>query len=136
MSKPRSPEQHRRFFGVIGALFHHWPEQHPFQPHSAEHLRAWLLCRAGYRYVTTFHCEDDAGPLAKLVPVIFAAALKKNAWCWAKGNELYVCVPQSIAFAEMDHKTFVKVSSDVDEVIRAETGLDPDQLLKETEAAA
>lgn len=136
MSKPRSTDQHRRFFGVISALYSHWPESHAFQPDSAEHLRAWLLCRAGYRNVTTFHLEDDAGPLTKLVPMIFATVLQRHAWCWGKGNELYVCVPQSIAFDKMDHKTFCKVCDDVDEVIRLETGLDPDQLLRETEAAA
>jgi hypothetical protein len=47
--KVRSPADHRRFFGVIKAAFLHWPEKHEFQPEDPEHLRAWLLCRAGYK---------------------------------------------------------------------------------------
>jgi len=132
----RSLAQHKRFFSVIAAAFNHWPESHNFQPDSSEHLRAWILCRAGHRTVTTFHLEDDAQTFAKVVPMIIATVLHKHAWCWSKGSDLFVCVPQSIAFDKMDHKAFCKVCDDVDEVIRVETGLDPEKLLRETEAAA
>lgn len=136
MSKPRSLDQHRRFFAVIKATHDHWPESHPFQPDNAEHLRAWLLVRAGHHTVKTFHLDGDGDEFARLIPVVTATMLGKHSWCRARGNELHVCVPQSIAFDKMDHKTFCKVCDDVDEVIRLETGLDPDQLLRETEAAA
>lgn len=136
MSKPRSIDAHRRFFGVIAALYSHWPDKHPFQPDNTEHLRAWLLVRAGHHTVKTFHLDGEADEFARLIPIVTATMLGKHSWCRARGNELHVCVPQSIAFANLDHQAFCKLNSDVDEVIRAETGLDPDQLLKETEAAA
>lgn len=136
MSKPRSVDQHRRFFGVMKAVFHHWPEDHPFRPDNAEHLRSWLLVRAGHHTVKTFYLNDDATETARLIPIVIATMTGKHSWCRSRGNELHVCVPQSIAFDKMEHAAFCKLNDDVDEVIRVETGLDPEKLLRETEAAA
>jgi hypothetical protein len=136
MSKPRSIDQHRRFFAVLAAVRQHWPESHRFQPDNAEHLRAWLLVRAGHHTVKTFHLSDDATEMASLIPVIIATMTGRHSWARSHGNELHVCVPESIAFDKIGHQAFCKLNDDVDEVIRAETGLDPERLIKETEAAA
>lgn len=135
MSKPRSIDQHRRFFGVIAAAFHHWPEACTFQPDNAEHLRAWLLVKAKHRTIKTFHLPGDASDSAALIPVVIATMLSKHSWAWAKGHDLFVCVPESIAFDKLGHQAFCALNDDVDAVLR-EIGLDPDQLLRETEAAA
>lgn len=132
----RSLAQHKRFFAVLAAAHHHWPASHKFQPDSAEHLRAWLLVKAGHHTVKTFYLDEDASTLSRLIPIITATMLGKHSWCKARGNELHVCVPQSIAFDKMEHQAFCKLNDDVDEVIRVETGMDPEKLLKETEAAA
>lgn len=136
MSKPRSIDQHRRFFSLMKAVYDQWPEAHRFQPDNAEHLRAWLLVRAGHHTVHTFSPDGDQDSFAKWVPVIIATMTGKHAWCRAHGSELHVCVPLSIAFDKLEHKAFCKLNDDVDEVIRLDTGLDPDKLLKEAEAAA
>ncbi len=136
MSKPRSLDQHRRFFGLMKAVFHHWPDDHPFRPSNADHLRAWLTVRAGYHTVNTFVSTDDTTEMARMMPIVIATMTGKFSWCRAHGNELHVCVPQSIAFDKMEHAAFCKLNDDVDEVIRVETGLDPEKLLGETEAAA
>ena len=132
----RSLAQHKRFFAVIAAAFNHWPESHRFQPDNEEHLRAWLLVRAGHHTVKTFYLNDDATETARVVPIVMAMMTGKHSWCRSRGNELHVCVPQSIAFDKMEHAAFCKLNDDVDEVIRVETGLDPEKLLRETEAAA
>jgi len=129
--KERSRVQHNRFFAVIAATFHHWPERHPFQPERAEHLRAWLLVRAKHCTIKTFHLSEDAGEIARLLPVITATMLHKHAWCKADGNTLHVCVPMSINFETVKHAEFVHINRAVDEIIQAETGLDPDTLLRE-----
>ena len=135
MSKPRSIDQHRRFFGLIAAAFHHWPESYKkFQPDSAEHLRAWLLVKAKRRTIKTFHMHDDASDTAALIPIVISMMTGKHSWAWAKGNDLYVCVPESIAFDKCTHAEFCKLNDDVDEVIRVETGLDPEALLRERAA--
>lgn len=138
---PRSPADHRRFFGVIRAAFHHWPEAHDFQPDSDQHLRKWLLCRAGYRDVTTIPCEFAEHEPAVLKLVALAAegavkAAKGHAFIRPHGAGIAVFSAKSIKWDELDQKAFGKVREAVEEVIRAEIGIDPDQLLKEAETAA
>jgi hypothetical protein len=57
------------------------------------------------------------------MPVIFA-------------DELVVWKPKSIAFGKLGHEAFCKLNDEIDAVIKEETGLEADQLLKEHEAAA
>lgn len=132
--KPRSIDQHRRFFGLIKAAFHHWPESVNFQPDNEEHLRAWLLVKAKHRTIKTFHLPTDASDSAALIPIVIATMTGKHSWAWSKGQDLYVCVPESIAFDKIGHQQFCALNDDVDEVIRVETGLDPEALLKEKAA--
>ena len=134
--KARSYEQHKRFFAVIAATHHHWPDSHKFQPDSAEHLRAWLLVRAKHCVIKTFHMSDDAGEYARIIPIVMASMLGKHSWAKASGNELHVCVPQSIDYKSVSHQEFQAINDAVDEIIKAETGLDPETLLRETERAA
>lgn len=137
MTKPRSIDQHKRFFAVMAAIFHHWPSQHPFQPENAEHLRAWLLVKAKHCTIKTFYMNDDAEEYARLIPIITATMMGKHSWCKANGNELHVCVPMSIAIHgenKVSHAEFCKINDDVDEIIRVETGHDPEQLLREKAA--
>jgi len=137
----RSPQDHRRFFAVIRAAYTHWPESHEFQPDNAEHLRAWLLCKAGYRDVSTIPCEfaEDQPALLRLVAIAAESAVraaKGYAFLRPHGGGIAVFSAKSIQWAKIDQKEFNKVREAVEEVIEAETGLKPDQLLKETEKAA
>ena len=131
--KPRSGEQRRRFFAVVAGTYHQWPEAHAFQPDNAEHLRSWLLVKAKHCVINTFQLESDAeaAQFAKLIPIITALMLKKHSWCRAKGDEIHVCVPLSISYEDCGHNLFTHICADVDEIIRTETGLDPEQILRE-----
>lgn len=136
MKKPRSVDQHRRFFALVKAAFDHWPESAAFRPDSAEHLRAYLTVKAGRRIVNTYYVSADASEFARLIPVIVATMLRKHAWAWNVGDsELRVCVPESIAFDQMGHNEFCALNDDVAQVIEAESGLRADDLLKASEAA-
>jgi hypothetical protein len=137
----RSPEDHRRFFGVIRAAFHHWPEAHEFQPDSEEHLRKWLLIKAGYRDVTTIPVEyADAQPaMLQLVVLTVEAAMKAAggyAFVRPHGVGLAIFAAKSIKWDTLSQKKFNIVRDAVESVIKAETGLEPDDILKETERAA
>lgn len=134
MSKARSIEQHRRLFAVMAATFTHWPERHPFQPQNAEHLRAWLLVKAKHSTIKTFYLDGDAKEYARVIPIITASMMGKHSWCRAEANALHVCVPESIAFDKCDHTKFCDLNNAIDEIIRAEIGLDPDHLLREKAA--
>ena len=134
MQKPRSYDQHKRFFAMIAAVYHQWPEMHAFQAENEEHLRAWLLVKAKHCTIKTFYLSGDTDELARLVPIITATMLHKHSWCRSDGNSLHVCVPNSINYETVKHKEFCAINDAVDEIIRAETGIDPEALLREKAA--
>ena len=135
--EPRSVPQHRRFFGLVRALHHHWPESIEFQPDNEEHLRAYLLVKAGYRSVKTFYPEVKGVSVdfAKMIPIVSAMMLNRYCWAWADGEAVKVCAPESIAFEKLPHKKACQVLSDVEEFVRT-LGIEPDEILKQTETAA
>ncbi|HXF89550.1 MAG TPA: hypothetical protein VNK48_14435 [Xanthobacteraceae bacterium] len=134
---PRSLEQHRRFFAIVRALYHHWPETHERQFASEEECRKWIQMRAG-------HFEVGASiPLTgmpKERAVLLAEAAIRAAGSYAEvilnGNVLVVLTPKSIAFDKLGHKEFCVLNEAVAEVILAETGLNVETLLNEHEGAA
>lgn len=133
--KPRSVDQHRRFFGLIKAAFHHWPEQHSFQPDNEEHLRAWLLVKAKHRKIHSFAFSDGAAELARLVPIMTLMMLDRYSWAWPYEDGIRVCVPASVSFKSLPHAEACKVLDNVGQVLRDEAGLEPDDLLKDGDNA-
>lgn len=53
-----------------------------------------------------------------------------------KGSTLAVYEAKSIAFHKLGQAEFNKLNDDVEAVYKAETGLDPDEVLKQNERAA
>jgi hypothetical protein len=138
--KARSLAQHKRFFGLMTALYVHWPDSEKFKPDSMEHLRAYVLCKAGHRSIKSFYTDPNDGVsaagLVKILPIIAQMMLDVFCWVWEVGDdEIRVCVPLSIKFELLPHKKACEVFDAVDEYIRS-VGFDPDQLLKENEQAA
>ena len=133
----RSVQQHRRFFGLVRALFHHWPESIEFQPDNEEHLRAYLLVKAGHRSVKTFYPEVTgvSADFAKMIPIVSAMMLNRYCWAWADGEAVKVCAPESTAFHKLPHKKACQVLNDVEDFVRT-LGIEPDEVLKEHERAA
>lgn len=149
--RPRSPADHRRFFASIAAAHLHWPENHSFQPESPSHLRAWLLCKAGYHKVDVVEIPDDLlddlpQDVQHVVLNILGVIVHKSievakaddefAFERAHNNTIAVFKPRSIAFDTLDQKGFGTLREAVEEVIEGELGVSVDQLLKETERAA
>lgn len=137
--KPRSLEQLRRFFGVLRAMYFHWPEDCEFQPHSEQHLRKWVLCMAGHRRVVkTLTLPGSNNPARLAAMMEFAEELLEmdhrfGRW---KGNTLAIYEAESIAFHKLGQAKFNALNDEVEAVYKAETGLDPDEVLKQTERAA
>lgn len=139
----RSLQQHKRFYGVVKAAFDQWPEASEFRPESIDHLRQWLICAAGpqWRDATT---QDVPAPLRNAAIAGFVDVLahsvadrtarypfpRVNTWTW----KATIYTAKSIKFAKMPHMEFNALSQAVDDVIKAEIGVDPDQLLKEEPA--
>lgn len=140
LTKHRSSPDHRRFFAVISAAFENWPETHDYQPESREHLRAWLTCKAGYREATPVMLPDDA---TETMRVLFRLSIEAAinaaggvAFVVPYRDSVAVIRPKSIAWDKVAQKEFNAIRDAVEDVIRSETGLDPEILLREKEKAA
>ncbi len=135
--RPRSVPQLRRFFAMIRAACHHWPETADVQFSSEEECRKWLQMRAGWR---------DVGARIPLVGVnpeyaklLVAAAIKgagAHAYPVVHKGELIVWIPRSINFSTMGPQEFGQLSDAVAVVIKDMTGMDAETLMKEHERAA
>lgn len=132
--KPRSYDQHKRFFALCKQAYMHWPENNPEQFSDETDCRKYLTMKAGWRDIAskinlTGIREDKAILLATAV----LSGLPKN--CYARpvlhNGQLIVWVPRSISFDTMPHLEFCALSDAVAEVIEAETGLKVDDLMRE-----
>lgn len=138
-SKPRSVQQLRRFFSVLRAMFTHWPEQNRFQPRDEEHLRAWVLCRAGHYEVIDVDVPNSDKDTLNLVARSVEAAIKasKNfAFVQPDGDRVRIFSPKSIAFHKLSPSEFTELNNACENVFLIETGIDPSAALTETENAA
>lgn len=135
--KPRSIDQHRRYFAVMRAAFMHWPETHERQFANAEELRAYLQMKAGHREIGA---QIPLSGMSKERAMLLAEAAIRGAGSYAMpvihGDTLVIFKPKSIRFSSLGHQAFCALNSDIDAIIEKEIGVNGDRLLKETEAAA
>ena len=140
---PRSLAQMRRFFGVLRAMQSHWPESAEFQPESEEHLRKYVLVKAGHRDATDIPVPyaEDQPSVTKLVAISVEGAVRAaGAFAFIRphprGGMVRVFRAKSIAFDKLEQAEFNKLNDEVEAIYKAETGLDADELLQQTESAA
>jgi hypothetical protein len=130
MGKPRSLDQHKRFFGLVRAAFHHWPEVHDQQFADETECRKFLIMKAGWRDLRlSLPLSGIRAPAAiALVTAALRSAGSHAAVRVDKGT-LYVWTPKSINFAAMPHLEFCALSDAVSQTIELETGLSSEELL-------
>ena len=135
--EPRSLAQLRRYFAMIRAAFHHWPESHERQFASEEECRKWLQMKAGHREIgATIPLTGMSKERAMLLAEAAIRAAGSYAVPVIHGDTLAIWRPKSIAFSKLGHKEACRLFDDVADVIRAETGIDPEEMMRETERAA
>lgn len=135
--KKRSLPQHRRYFAMIKAAYDQWPERHKFKPDSAEHLRKWLQCKARHRTVVEVETDQFDERVMAIIQAAVTAAMKATggyAWVGVTHSGAAVLASKSIAIEELPHPAFCALNEAVEDIIRAETGLEPEQLLTERAA--
>lgn len=134
--RPRSVEEHRRFFGIVAAAFGSWPELHEFQPESREHLRAWLICQSGpqYRTVETFTLPDAPVTIvATMMGIIEALLQREEGFKFARwrGDVISITRPKSLRFDRMKQGEFHELNERVSTIVSDALGVDIETLLDE-----
>lgn len=135
--KPRSRPQLRRYFAMVKAIFHHWPETAEVQFSSDQECRKYLQMKAGWREIGAR--VPLVGVNKAKVQMIVEAAIRGSgsyAMPVVHKNELIVWVPKSIAFHSMGPQEFGLLSDAVAQVAEQMTGLNVEELMRETERAA
>ena len=130
--KPRSPEQHKRFWALMNAAFHHWPEMHEQKFSTVNEARAWLTMKAGWRELKIK--LPLAGVRPEIAIVLATAAMRaagSNAIATHHKGQLCIWTPKSIRFDKMKHLEFCSLNQAVEDVIKAELEITGDELLEQ-----
>jgi hypothetical protein len=135
MKARRSKPQNDRIHALCEAAYQHWPRGHAFKPESKEHLRAWLLCKAGHVKVVDRDGEMDE-KLAREISLMMAA-VGRFVWVKSLGDKYLLITPETTRFSDLPHKEACRVFSEVDEILCDIFQLtSTDQLLRAMEKAA
>jgi hypothetical protein len=134
-AKKRSAPDHRRLFAIINNAFAQWPEGHDFQPDNSEHLRAWLIAKAGWREATPIALPENAtDAMQVLFRLSIEAAIKAaggTAFVVPYRRGVAVVRPKSMAFSEMSQQEFSKLRDAITDILEATLGCKVEELTKE-----
>lgn len=126
--KRRSVPDHRRLFALIKQAFDNWPEGHEFTPENPEHLRAWLVCKAGWREATAYDLGERAD--ADVVALALQAGIKAAkgvGFVKVHGRSVAVITPKSIDFRSMGQAEFGLLRDAITDIIQDVTGIDAER---------
>ena len=130
MGRPRSYEQHKRYFALIRQAFFHWPETHPWQFANEAELRAWLQIKAGWRELASRTPVIGMRPeAARTVAEAAIRAAGAYAVPVVQGSDLVIWKPKSISYRSLPHLEACRLFDAVAVVIEQEAGLSAEQLL-------
>lgn len=141
LNDARSAEHLRAFFGFIKFVFENWPGEATFTPDNPEHLRAYLLVKAGHRqphHLFRFANKRELQIVQGFVIEEMRADRARGVYGWPVDMDggLAILRPASIAFDKISQKKFNEVSEAVFKVIYDLTGIDfndwKEGLLKDT----
>lgn len=135
--RPRSLEQHRRFWKLMQLSFSSWPETHERQFTSVNDLRLYLTMAAGWREVAaTIPLTGVKPEIAVIVATAAMKAAGANATAATGKGNLYIWVPKSIAFHKMGPQEFGLLNDAVSDVIAKELGITAGELLEQNRIPA
>lgn len=139
--KRRSGPQHRMFFSAISCAFSNWPLEHAFLPSNEEHLRAWLLVKAGYHNIIGQNLVEEADifRVADFTQRLMASIRAHGSYGFVEvtgRKSLIVKFPKSIAYRELSQADFQPIAQAVFDIIESEIGLKVEDLVRQHEAAA
>lgn len=127
--KPRSPEQHRRFFLMFKLAFAAWPETAK-QFLNAEDMRYWFTMKVGYREVRK---RIPLTGLNKQQAMWFARRIIEDGPDYQvpqlEGNEVVIYVPKSVSFLKMGHLEFNALNTAIQDALEEIGGIKIDQLI-------
>lgn len=125
----RSMKDHRMYWSIIRVALKNWPHDHPFQPHSEEHLHGWLLIQVNHRKCVEVETKDVA--VAKVVAKGIFDVTQREIHCmriFDAGTGIRICVPDSFKDDDAGKRKYEDVRRAVYEVITATLGVEIEEI--------
>lgn len=135
-ARHRSDPHHRLLFAVIARAFENWPEgpDEKFRPADVEHLRAYLLIKAGHYNKIDLRCENpDAISLEQQIRGVLGAVAEKPTLVHTYPWGIRIYLAKSISYSELGRAEFNTICERVFEVLSAKLRVDIKTLKREAE---
>jgi len=116
LPKGRSPDQHRRFFGLIKAAFENWPEAETFQPATPLHLRKWAAVKAGWFYIVSNENPNYARQAAEFAMQVLRQH-NEPGWIVERRGQIALVSARSISYKDMSHQNACRVFSAAEDIL-------------------
>ncbi len=130
--KVRSSASHNHFFAAVEEAWKNLPEEYADRYPSAEHLRKWALCKAGFADERSIVCASKAEAqrvAAFIKPMDDFAVVSVN------GSTVKVWTAQSQSVRAMGKDEFQRSKDAVLDILASMVGVTPAELQKAGEAA-
>lgn len=114
ITQPRSVDEHRWFFAVIAKAFENnragpSPDECP----TPEHLRAWLLIKAGHCDTQTFEPQAVTAPVVRWMKQVQPMTF----WSVTRDGHIIARTAKSISFSKADEALFNPIANRVIDII-------------------
>lgn len=121
----QSDDERGLLFGVISMAFDNWPESHPYQPPTSEHLRGWLALRVNHLTVVRIPRARglDRDGLRRIADIFSEDKIYYEAN--ATKSEIEISVPRTMKKA-LPIKEFRPMACKIYEIIEQATGISPE----------
>lgn len=132
VAHPRNYERHKALFGLLRPAFYYWPDPdvEEFRPNNTEHLRAWLLVKAGWKESEDLKISGQSKKYGMIMALAFMN--RKRDKVAVDFEELPDGIraywPKSVAYNKCPEDKFKKVLTAVTEIVENIIGVDVKQM--------
>ena len=134
LPSPRNRDRLAAFFCMLKPAFAQWPETHPFQPMSEEHLRSWLTVEAGWCTTRDLEIGGPSKQHAANALRYFIDAGDGHRFFSMTAKGIRERRPKSISFRKCTETQFKAVINTASEIIEGVIGVPIESLRRETAA--
>ena len=133
---PRNQARHKLFFAILPKAFENWPSAYEeFQPMSTEHLRKWLIYKAGWCTMRELAIEGPNKRIVVAALKFFLESGNHETFYTTTKTSIREYRPRSIAWNKCREDDFKRILNTATEIIETVTGVPIEQLSCESEAA-
>jgi hypothetical protein len=129
---PRNAERHKLFFAILPKAFSNWPTGYEnFQPMSTEHLRKWLIYKAGWCTMRELAIDGPNKRIVVTALKFFLESGNQETFYTTTAKSIREYRPKSIAWNKCKEAEFKKVLDRSAEIIESIIGMPIEALKKE-----